>query len=336
MNTIFLNISSLYFLLRFILNIFSILIFNVSYSNAQFDPNKPYILAPPSGLVIISDFEVRIEGEIDEGLFIQVENFFKSNRRENINFHLNSKGGNIYHAMKIGRLMREHDVYTVVDMDCYSSCFLLYISGVSRKVKTIFGKKYADNVYGNVGLHRPYYNIKNPQDLVVKSDYDKMLNDLKKYFLEMNISLNVYDIMINTSPEKFELYNSNIHSNNYIEKIVQKNDPYYDEKVVFMKSIFYKISTIDVRSRENKISNECNFITGVKSCHDSIMYNISYKQANDRGLIRDIKCLKSKIYSENEIEELFINKTRSERFADPLYKKMIDCHYLTMTNDFKH
>ena len=67
---------------------------------------------------------------------------------------LDSIGGDVDAAMKIGRLVRQYEGFTSIEREdslananCYSSCALIFIAGVRRSIVSPGGQ---------LGLHRPY------------------------------------------------------------------------------------------------------------------------------------------------------------------------------------
>jgi hypothetical protein len=61
--------------------------------------------------------------------------------------YLDSPGGSVSAAMKIGRLIRKYEGTTLISGRCYSSCALIFIAGVLRNIPTDAQA---------LGLHRPF------------------------------------------------------------------------------------------------------------------------------------------------------------------------------------
>jgi hypothetical protein len=61
-------------------------------------------------------------------------------------------------------------------------------------------------VWGKVGIHRPYLEIppqnKSPSADEVKSAYERILQDIRAYLREMNVSQRLADDMLRFEPEK--------------------------------------------------------------------------------------------------------------------------------------
>jgi hypothetical protein len=93
-------------------------------------------------------FEVRISGEITTKTTVSFEKALTHwDQRHYLFVILNSPGGDIAAAMKIGRLIRKSPGRTMVEgtATCASACVLLFGAGISRIV--------FDG--GKIGVHRP-------------------------------------------------------------------------------------------------------------------------------------------------------------------------------------
>jgi hypothetical protein len=91
-------------------------------------------------------------GEIRSGDFDRLRAFlrkdFDAYIKSTRTVTVNSNGGDIVEAIKVGGLLR--DMYAEVDIAvdgvCVSACFLLYVSAIER------------NFTGRLGVHRPYFD----------------------------------------------------------------------------------------------------------------------------------------------------------------------------------
>lgn len=93
----------------------------------------------------------------------------------NIEVHLNSFGGNVAAAMRIGRLVRKYDGTTRIlkAEKCLSSCALIFIAGVQRYN------------YGEIGLHRPFLATAPQSRSLIEKQVPMMLSQIKAYVAEM-------------------------------------------------------------------------------------------------------------------------------------------------------
>ena len=127
---------------------------------------------------------VYMEGEFDTDTYDLFEGFMKASKTKAKEIKINSNGGVLASAMKLGAYVKEHQWNTGVDkeMHCYSACSFVYFAGAQ---KTLQGK-------AEVGLHRPYIpsvpdtpqNIRQIKDTYItywnyiqapKSIYDEMM-----------------------------------------------------------------------------------------------------------------------------------------------------------------
>jgi ATP-dependent protease ClpP protease subunit len=110
---------------------------------------------------------------------------------------LNSPGGSVPAAMAIGRILRKERLTAIVPFDgeCYSACVLIFAGAVSRMNA------------GKVGIHRPYLEL-NRQEVSaenVKDSYQRMLQEIRSYFREINVSDQLADAMLRIEPEEVRL-----------------------------------------------------------------------------------------------------------------------------------
>jgi len=110
-------------------------------------------------------------------------------------YGINSRCGDIASAIAIGRMFRKENAWLGVNGVCISACVLILAGAVDRQI----GKSDV------VGIHRPYFGI-TPQRLVtadqVKGAYRAMLQDIRAYLREMNVSERLADDMLAIEPER--------------------------------------------------------------------------------------------------------------------------------------
>ena len=109
-----------------------------------------------------------------------------------VTIRLNTVGGDLIEAEKIGRLIRSHSLYTQVDKTsvCASACVFILAAGVQRFV--LAGAK--------VALHRPYFEPTYFAGMTAQSamqTYNSMLGDTRKYLAEMNAPDGLFRAMVN-------------------------------------------------------------------------------------------------------------------------------------------
>lgn len=112
--------------------------------------------------------------------------------REHAAIELDSGGGEVGEAVKIGRWMRENDLLAVVKPDavCASACVMV-LAGASKRV-----------VEGRVGIHRI---------MIVRTDRDvgetakANLEGARSYFVEMNVPGEIADIAASTPVDEIDV-----------------------------------------------------------------------------------------------------------------------------------
>ena len=160
-----------------------------------------------------------IEGTIEQGDFNNfydtVKKLFDTESAIGV-VVLNSPGGDVIEAMKIGRLIRKLHIKTFAPLFynpkfvcfynnpksingqdrcvCSSSCFLIWAGGVSRN--------------GNyIKVHRPYFSkeyFKGLSGENAKKKYLALSNDVRKYLKEMNIPTGVIEEMFQYSSKEIK------------------------------------------------------------------------------------------------------------------------------------
>ena len=109
-------------------------------------------------------------------------------------FGINSRGGSVAAAMAIGRMFRRDNAWIGVNGVCFSACVFILAGAVDRQI----GKS------DQVGIHRPYLRSTPEKPLEadqIKQAYSRMLQDMRDYLREMNVSQRLADDMLATEPE---------------------------------------------------------------------------------------------------------------------------------------
>ena len=115
--------------------------------------------------------------------------------------YLDSPGGSVSAAVALGRHFRSQRFLAVVPADakCLSACVLVLAGATNRGI-------YPD---AKVGIHRPYLEV--PQQQIsrdaISALYQRMLQDIRSYFREMNVSEQLADAMLRVEPENMRLLN---------------------------------------------------------------------------------------------------------------------------------
>jgi hypothetical protein len=107
---------------------------------------------------------------------------------------LDSEGGNIAAAMKIGRLLRATRSTVIIRdrNDCLSACVMVLAGATGRIVSH----------EANVGIHRPYSNSREAVSYdSVRTKFKALESEVRSYLKEMNISDALFDAMLRIPPE---------------------------------------------------------------------------------------------------------------------------------------
>lgn len=140
---------------------------------------------------------IRITGTIQATDVIAVKECIENaNNLNSLVVILNSRGGDVYAGMELGRLLRKNrlDVMVPIPAQCMSSCVLVLVGSVDRMI------------YGKIGIHRPYSTktgVIGFED--AQSQYQKNRSDIKNYLNEMNITSSIFDAMERIPPEKIRI-----------------------------------------------------------------------------------------------------------------------------------
>ena len=105
---------------------------------------------------------------------------------------IDSPGGNIDAAMRIGRMIRQREIGVTVPErgECASACVFIYAAGVVRVN------------YGPIRIHRPFLADSNDLSLAkTQAKFAALERDAKRYLKEMNVRDSLYDAMMVIAPE---------------------------------------------------------------------------------------------------------------------------------------
>lgn len=178
---------------------------------------------------------------------------------------LNSEGGNVEEALRIGTAIRSSSFVTVVGTNdvCYSSCVLVLAGGSARLIG------------GAVGIHRPYFeNLPNNATLgEVRSQRARLEEVIKNYLTDMDVSVRLIEDMLAVPPSQMKIL-SESDLNAYRLSGV---DPTQNEIDVAQKAKFYGISSAEWRRRDAIAENRCGNIavTMRVDCYHATIWGIS-------------------------------------------------------------
>ncbi|MBR0797347.1 hypothetical protein JQ615_18325 [Bradyrhizobium jicamae] len=227
---------------------------------------------------------------------------------------LDSRGGDVFSAMEIGRIIRSLEGWTQVaeNAHCYSSCALIYISGIYR------------SSLGEIGLHRPYFASTPLSREQIEKQVPLMRSAVKKYVEEMGITDSFFEQMFNTEPSNMEIF-----SLDEIEKMVPVSDPVYDEIQTAFMARRYGLTTSEYRKRD-LLTRSCwdgtRTPARVVDCQEPLLWGLSLEDYRSREAMVKAKCGE---FSDSE-KQIISATPRKNREALPFFVKFLACQLDTM------
>jgi hypothetical protein len=191
--------------------------------------------------------------------------------------HVNSEGGSVSSAIRIGRMLRDLNAWTMVPAagTCSSSCVFLLIGGVNR------------DVWGRVGVHRPYFESldRRRTQAEVSADIRGLDAMIITYLRDMNISSNFLDFMKGVPPDQMRwLSDSDLQTFG-----LSAPDPVFDELRIAQDAWRHGTTSAIFRQRMVE-SRRCFSGAGLGSlppgaweCHLANLYGIRVDEWRLRG-----------------------------------------------------
>ena len=141
---------------------------------------------------------IRIQGRITKSDLSALKE--KASIKGNISFTLDSQGGDLDTALKMGMFIRsKKSLYVMVPENavCFSSCVFLLAAGPYR------------TVIGQVGIHRPFFTQDDKTtESEQKTQYKHIESVVKNYFKTVNIPTELFDEMIRIPPSDIKILNN--------------------------------------------------------------------------------------------------------------------------------
>lgn len=208
-----------------------------------------------------------LSGEITQSDALAVRSIAANIQKKNIShptMFLNSRGGDVYAAMSIGRDLRKIRAVAVMvhGSTCFSSCVFV-LAGATQRL-----------VGGKVGVHRPYSEQTgaiNAGD--AQRRYTALMQDSKNFLKEMNIPGELYEAMVRIPPEKIHILNDFDLANFGLNRI----DPVEEDLFDSLAAKRYGITKREYLRRKAQKEVECDAIiqTGnaeaYRACGDRVM-----------------------------------------------------------------
>lgn len=195
--------------------------------------------------------DVRIEGQITSGDAERIAALALSLKREDawelnwLHVSINSGGGSVSEALKIGRFLRSQNASVNLRWECLSSCVFILMAGVMRNA--LLGG-------GTVGVHRPFLFSAN-QDEDFEQVYRETRRMLEAYFNEMRIAVSLLDLMYSVPPGEMRAL-----SRDELEVFFPHMDPVYEEQRVTSSARIYDISNFEYRIRKKQADEKCEYL----------------------------------------------------------------------------
>jgi hypothetical protein len=228
------------------------------------------------------DFKIKgtISKNIEEEIHQKIRNI--KNRGDKLRWcsvTVDSSGGDVYTAMRIGRLLRQEEARVVVlgGASCFSSCVLILAGGVQRQV------------LGKVGIHRPYFYDfpKDLKDDQIKPTLNKLWSDVRSYLTEMNIPSFLFEEMVSIPPSEIKI----LSKDELRRFCLNQDDPAWEEKYVRRQAERYGLTAAEYRRRDalaKKAEKEdclgqgfCNsgdLFDDLDNCRESILWGLSLER----------------------------------------------------------
>lgn len=206
---------------------------------------------------IIMDLEITgtIEKGDSEAFATRLRAF--SDHKQFVRVTLNSAGGNIEEALRVGQKIRDVRGYVSVPVgaECASSCVFLLAAGTERGVS------------GKVGIHRPF----NPEgqeldEAEIKALYKDLKVAAEAFLEEMNVSVRLYEDMLRIPPQSMR-YLSREELNHYG---LLGSDPVVAEIKAAESAVKAGVSREELARREAKVEQVCGEI------NDDLIKNEAY------------------------------------------------------------
>ena len=209
------------------------------------------------------------DGEIKAGdLETWVMPAFKNSKGKKYIF-LNSSGGDVEEAMKIGRYFKKNEfsVSVAYGDSCYSSCVFLLAGGVDR------------HAVGKVGVHRPYFGSldKSLTTSQIKEFREKISLNLKNYLTEMDINPSLVEVMNSYPPEKMKILNDD----ELTTFRLNLQDANFEEKEVAKQAFAFNMTSSEWRVKSENAHAQCRGVKG-EPCFAMKMLNISKSELQIR------------------------------------------------------
>lgn len=175
-------------------------------------------------------------------------------------FYLNSNGGDVATAMKIGRYIRtlEFDTSITTNARCLSSCVFIFAAGLEKSTAT-----------STIGIHRPFgTSVGSVSREVAAKNYREMTTRIYDYFNEMNVPRSLPELMLRIPPEEMKM----LTFDESVQFGLVGKDPVAQERDDSANAKFYGVTRVEYLARRKRALNMCNLSSSdFANCYAAIL-----------------------------------------------------------------
>jgi ATP-dependent protease ClpP protease subunit len=203
------------------------------------------------------------------------------NPRRNIMLDINSSGGSVQEAMRLGRALRKNQAMVHVWQQCASACVYV-LSGAVRRIASD----------GSVFIHRPYgATAKKTNHRSTDQEWKQLQGQIRHYLLEMNIPESLLDAMNRVPPEESVA----LGPEELARYGLNRNDPAYEEALDSTAAATLGISRTKYLERKRRVAE----------CRQAI--RDTQERIGDRELLEESRFACDKLMEDSPMEALIRN-----------------------------
>ena len=206
-------------------------------------------------------YVILFDGPIQDGDYQKLRKLYEKLGKPPTEIALNSLGGSVEEAMRIGDFIEKENISATVPQYCASSCVLILAGG---KYKTVNGR---------IGIHRPYLTDTSIKPSEISTLFPKLKESIKLYFERKGVSPQLSDDMFSIPPEQVkwltpnELEKYRLNEENYVKE--EQDDIKYANGL--------GISREEYLMRKKRMNEECAKYkyqyAEMDKCVSQIMFN---------------------------------------------------------------
>lgn len=260
----------------------------LTFSSAPF-PAQADVTSKSAGFGFV---ELAIVGDItnDDYVLLSKQDWSPNNNADGAvlqRIGLNSAGGDVEAAMKIGRLFREHDIGVFLEDECSGPCVLILAGATSRQL--------FDN--DKIALQRPHLGSTTGARSVqeMSAAVENLNRRVKAYLEEMGAHTGLYDDMMSAQLNKPSVISAEKVALYFPEKTPAKEA--YERE---LKARKYNISPSELLARERDAGSQCsmrgNILLSAEflACREAILLGVTRRVLDARLTRMNAECYKSK------------------------------------------